>query len=98
MHSTRAKIQPEIPPRTRRLRTTRGGDSPLGSGGYPSWERSSGTSRRREGKRRLMSSGTVLDSIIEGVRADVAAREALVSFADVKERAAKAVPPRDVMA
>ena len=35
-----------------------------------------------EGNRRLMSSATVLDSIIEGVRADVAAREAVVSLAE----------------
>ena len=34
-----------------------------------------------------MSSATVLDSIIEGVRADVAAREAVVSFDEIKERA-----------
>lgn len=68
-------------------------------------ERSSGTVRmpgnslkRLEGNRLLMSSGTVLDSIIEGVRADVAGREALVDFAEIKDRAAKAVPPRDVMA
>src|SRR5262245_45508805 len=45
-----------------------------------------------------MSSGTVLDSIIEGVRADVAAREAVVSFAEIKELAAAAPPPLDVMA
>ena len=34
-----------------------------------------------------MSSATVLDSIIEGVRADVAAREAIVSMAEVKAAA-----------
>ena len=34
-----------------------------------------------------MSSATVLDSIIEGVRADVAAREAIVSLAEVKAAA-----------
>jgi indole-3-glycerol phosphate synthase len=45
-----------------------------------------------------MSSATVLDSILEGVRADVAAREALVSLAEVKAAAASAPPPRDVMA
>ena len=43
----------------------------------------------RKGVRRLMSSATVLDSIIEGVRADVAAREAVVSLAEIKE-----LPPR----
>ena len=32
-----------------------------------------------------MSSATVLDSIIEGVRADVAAREAVVPLAEIKE-------------
>lgn len=45
-----------------------------------------------------MSSATVLDSIIEGVRADVAAREAVVSLAEIKERAQHAKPPLDVMA
>ena len=34
-----------------------------------------------------MSSATVLDSIIEGVRADVAAREAVVSLAEIKAAA-----------
>ncbi|KUI40335.1 indole-3-glycerol phosphate synthase TrpC [Mycobacterium sp. GA-2829] len=41
---------------------------------------------------------TVLDSIIEGVRADVAAREAVVSLAEIKERAQAAKPPLDVFA
>ena len=45
-----------------------------------------------------MSSGTALDSIIEGVRADVAAREAVVSLAEIKEAAKTAPPPLDVMA
>ena len=45
-----------------------------------------------------MSAATVLDSIIEGVRADVAAREAIISLAEVKEAAHAAPPPRDVMA
>ena len=45
-----------------------------------------------------MSSASVLDSIIEGVRADLAAREAAVSLTEVKERAKAAVAPRDVLA
>jgi indole-3-glycerol phosphate synthase len=45
-----------------------------------------------------MSSGTVLDSIIEGVREDVAAREAVVSFDEIKKAANAAVPARDVLA
>jgi indole-3-glycerol phosphate synthase len=45
-----------------------------------------------------MSSASVLDSIIEGVRADVATREAAVSFADIKQRAKDAPAPLDVMA
>ena len=45
-----------------------------------------------------MSSGTVLDSIIEGVRADVAAREAVVSLDEIKERPRRPPPPLDVMA
>jgi indole-3-glycerol phosphate synthase len=45
-----------------------------------------------------MSPATVLDSIIEGVRADVAVREAVVSLSEIKA-AAMAVPPAiDVMA
>ena len=39
-----------------------------------------------------MSSATVLDSIIEGVRADVAAREAVVPLAEIKEMAKDAPP------
>jgi indole-3-glycerol phosphate synthase len=45
-----------------------------------------------------MSSATVLDSIIEGVRADVAAREAIVSLAEVKAAAEAAPPPLDALA
>ena len=41
---------------------------------------------------------SVLGSIVDGVRADLAAREALVDFAEIKRRAAAAAPPRDVMA
>ena len=42
--------------------------------------------------------GSVLDSIVDGVRIDLAAREAAVDFAEIKRRAVGAVPPRDVMA
>ena len=45
-----------------------------------------------------MSSATVLDSIIEGVRADVAAREAVIPLAEIKEKAKQAPPPLDVLA
>ena len=45
-----------------------------------------------------MSPATVLDSIIEGVRADVAAREAALSLTDVKAKAKAAAPARDVLA
>ena len=45
-----------------------------------------------------MGSATVLDSILDGVRADVAAREAVVSLAEVKEQAKRAPAPLDVMA
>lgn len=45
-----------------------------------------------------MSSVTVLDSIIEGVWADVAAREALVPLEEVKAAANAAPPPLDVLA
>ena len=44
-----------------------------------------------------MSSATVLDSILEGVCADVAAREARMSMADVKAAAEAAPAPRDVL-
>ena len=56
---------------------------------------------RRPGRGREatpMGSATVLDSILEGVHADVAAREADVSLAEVKERAQRAPAPLDVMA
>ncbi|MFC5949885.1 indole-3-glycerol phosphate synthase TrpC [Pseudonocardia lutea] len=48
-----------------------------------------------------MSAGvrpSVLDSIVEGVREDLAAREAAVDFAEIKRRAAAAAPPKDVLA
>ncbi|BBY67389.1 indole-3-glycerol phosphate synthase TrpC [Mycolicibacterium helvum] len=45
-----------------------------------------------------MSSATVLDSIIEGVREDVAAREAIVSLAEVKAAAEAAPAPLNVLA
>ncbi|WP_448221266.1 indole-3-glycerol phosphate synthase TrpC [Gordonia iterans] len=45
-----------------------------------------------------MTGGTVLDSIIEGVRADVAAREAVLDLAAVKAAAARAPEPRDATA
>jgi indole-3-glycerol phosphate synthase len=45
-----------------------------------------------------MSSASVLDSIIEGVRADVAAREAVVNLSEIKAAAKAAPPPLDVMA
>ncbi len=45
-----------------------------------------------------MSSPTVLDSIIDGVRADVATREAALDFASVKAAAAKAKDPVDAIA
>ncbi len=45
-----------------------------------------------------MSAATVLDSILEGVREDVAAREAVVSLAAVKAAANAAPPPLDVLA
>jgi len=45
-----------------------------------------------------MSSATVLDSIIEGVRADVAAREAIVSMEEIKKAAEAAPPPKDALA
>ena len=52
--------------------------------------------RRREAT--PMGSATVLDSILEGVRADVAARETVVPLAEVKERAKRTPQPLDVMA
>ena len=61
----------------------------------PTPTRSSDTAR---GDPAVMSSATVLDSILEGVCADVAAREALVSMADVKAAAEAAPAPRDVLA
>lgn len=44
-----------------------------------------------------MSSATLLDSIIEGVCADVAAREAVISLSEVKAAAAGMPPPLDVL-
>ncbi|HEX3790478.1 MAG TPA: indole-3-glycerol phosphate synthase TrpC [Pseudonocardiaceae bacterium] len=40
---------------------------------------------------------SVLESIIEGVREDLAERESVLPFDELKEKAAKVAPPRDVM-
>ncbi|MBA2309008.1 MAG: indole-3-glycerol phosphate synthase TrpC [Pseudonocardiales bacterium] len=40
----------------------------------------------------------VLESILDGVRSDLAVREAAVSFAEVKQQAVAAPPPQDAMA
>ncbi|AZG43772.1 indole-3-glycerol phosphate synthase TrpC [Gordonia insulae] len=45
-----------------------------------------------------MTSPTVLDSIIEGVKADVAAREAVVDYAAIKAASTQAPDPKDAMA
>ncbi|MEN3299311.1 MAG: indole-3-glycerol phosphate synthase [Pseudonocardia sp.] len=45
-----------------------------------------------------LSSGSVLDSIVDGVREDLAVREAQIDFAGIKKLAAAAPPPRDVLA
>src|ERR1700694_297058 len=58
-------------------------------GGHPGSTRFAG--------RRDMSSATRLASIIEGVRADVAAREAVVSLAEVIAAAKATPPPLNVM-
>jgi indole-3-glycerol phosphate synthase len=41
---------------------------------------------------------SVLDSIVDGVRADLAAREARVDFTEIKRRSSLAPPPRDALA
>jgi len=41
---------------------------------------------------------SVLESILEGVRVDLAQRESVVSFEQVKRASLAAPPPRDVMA
>ncbi len=42
--------------------------------------------------------GSVLDSIVEGARADLAVRESEVDFAEIKKRAQAAPPPIDALA
>ncbi|MCW0214890.1 MAG: indole-3-glycerol phosphate synthase TrpC, partial [Pseudonocardia sp.] len=44
------------------------------------------------------SSPSVLDSIVDGVREDLAVREAQIDFAGIKKLAAAAPPPRDALA
>jgi indole-3-glycerol phosphate synthase len=41
---------------------------------------------------------SILESIIEGVREDLAARESAISFEEIKQRSAAAPPPHDVLA
>ena len=77
--------------------TPRVGDEPHADGRYPS--KDAIDLLAAVGKEpTAMSSANVLDSIIEGVRADVAAREAVVSMSEIKA-AAEAMPsPLDVLA
>ncbi|MEI6463039.1 MAG: indole-3-glycerol-phosphate synthase TrpC, partial [bacterium] len=44
-----------------------------------------------------MSPASMLDSFLEGVRADVAARESRISMSEIKALAAAAPAPRDVI-
>ena len=44
------------------------------------------------------SGGSVLEAIVDGVRADLARREAQVDFAEIKRRSVATAAPRDVMA
>ncbi len=83
--------------------TPRVGDGPQADGRYPSLTslQSAGDDwvAAGDGKETTgMSPATVLDSILEGVRADVAAREALISLSEIKAAAAAAPPPLDVLA
>ena len=57
-----------------------------------------GIGRHRKREPAVATSATVLDSILEGVRDDVAAREAIVSMAAVKAAAEAAPPPLDAIA
>ncbi|HZA15699.1 MAG TPA: indole-3-glycerol phosphate synthase TrpC [Pseudonocardiaceae bacterium] len=41
---------------------------------------------------------SVLEAILEGVRADLADREAVVGFTEIKRRATRVTPPRDALA
>ncbi|MHA6795272.1 indole-3-glycerol phosphate synthase TrpC [Pseudonocardia bannensis] len=50
------------------------------------------------GERTKQTGPSVLESIVDGVRQDLAVREAAVDFTEIKRRAAQAPPPRDVMA
>ena len=79
---------------TRPILTTWAGDTRWCGGGYPSLKIDLHDREESE----PMSSATVLDTIIEGVRADVAAREAAIPFAEIKETAKAASKPLDVMA
>ena len=66
--------------------TPRVGDEPHADGRYPS--KDAIDLLAAVGKEPTsMSSANVLDSIIEGVRADVAAREAVVSMSEIKAAA-----------
>jgi len=88
---TRATTRPAIP-------LARVGEGRHGRDGYPSFRCWIARADSGGRTRNAMSSANVLDSILEGVRADVAAREAVVPLADVKAAAEHAPPPRNVMA
>jgi indole-3-glycerol phosphate synthase len=77
--------------------TPRVGDEPRADGRYPS--KDAIDLLAAVGKEpTAMSSANVLDSIIEGVRADVAAREAVVSMSEIRAAADAMPAPLDVLA
>lgn len=82
----------------RPARTSRAGDTAGNEGRYPSIKVFDEGPQDAGEEAAVMTSASVLDSIIEGVCADLAAREALVPLAEVKAAAEAMPPPRDVMA
>ena len=87
--------------------TPRVGEGPRAHGRYPSLtsaeSAASGSvtvAMQSDGVRGTtgMSPANVLDSILQGVRADTAVREARISLSEIKAAAAAAPPPLDVMA
>jgi indole-3-glycerol phosphate synthase len=57
----------------------------------------SGKTCAERGPTGMTQNGSVLDSIVEGVRADLAVREAAVDLAEIKRRSVQARPALDVM-
>src|ERR1700756_2080452 len=88
---------PPRPPRGRAAGPGRAGPGPGGAAAGPPQSARYHRGRKASDPRRLRNRVSVLDEILEGVRADLAVRQGHTPLDRLKEAARGVTPPRDVM-